>query len=159
MAGGTGGHVIPAISIAEVFKNRNISVVWLGTQQGIESELVPANGFDINYIDIDGLRGTRILKWLKAPFTIIKAIFQAMIVIHRESPDMILGLGGFASGPGGVAAKIMRLPLIIHEQNSTPGTTNKILAKVATRVLTAFPDTLPRGEWIGNPDRKEISSL
>ena len=159
MAGGTGGHVIPAISIAEVFKNRKISVVWLGTQQGIESELVPANGFDINYIDIEGLRGTRILKWLKAPYTLTKAIFQAMIVIHRESPDMILGLGGFASGPGGVAAKIMRLPLIIHEQNSIPGTTNKILAKVATRVLTAFPDTLPHGEWIGNPVRKEISSL
>ena len=159
MAGGTGGHVIPAISIAEVFRNRNVSVVWLGTQQGIESELVPANGFDINYIDIEGLRGTRILKWLKAPYTLIKAIFQAMIVIHRESPDMILGLGGFASGPGGVAAKIMRLPLIIHEQNSIPGTTNKILAKVATRVLTAFPDTLPRGEWIGNPVRKEISCL
>ena len=159
MAGGTGGHVIPAISIAEVFKNRKISVVWLGTQQGIESELVPANGFDINYIDIEGLRGTRILKWLKAPYTLIKAIFQAMIVIYRESPDMILGLGGFASGPGGVAAKIMRLPLIIHEQNSIPGTTNKILAKVATRVLTAFPDTLPHGEWIGNPVRKEISSL
>ena len=159
MAGGTGGHVIPAISIAEVFKNRKISVVWLGTQQGIESELVPANGFDINYIDIEGLRGTRILKWLKAPYTLTKAIFQAMIVIHRESPDMILGLGGFASGPGGVAARIMRLPLIIHEQNSIPGTTNKILAKVATRVLTAFPDTLPHGEWIGNPVRKEISSL
>ena len=159
MAGGTGGHVIPAISIAEVFKNRKISVVWLGTQQGIESELVPANGFDINYIDIEGLRGTRILKWLKAPYTLIKAIFQAMIVIYRESPDMILGLGGFASGPGGVAAKIMRLPLIIHEQNSIPGTTNKILAKVATRVLTAFPDTLPRGECIGNPVRGEISSL
>ena len=159
MAGGTGGHVIPAISIAEAFRNRNISIVWLGTQQGIESELVPANGFDINYIDIEGLRGTRILKWLKAPHTLVKAIFQAIIVIYRESPDMILGLGGFASGPGGVAAKIMRLPLIIHEQNSIPGTTNKILAKVATRILTAFPNTLPRGEWIGNPVRKEISSL
>ena len=159
MAGGTGGHVIPAISIAEGFRNRNVSVTWLGTQLGIESELVPANGFDINYIDIEGLRGTRILKRLKAPYTLIKAVFQAMAVIHRESPDMILGLGGFASGPGGVAAKIMRLPLIIHEQNSTPGTTNKILAKVANRVLTAFPDTLQRGEWIGNPVRKEISSL
>jgi len=159
MAGGTGGHVFPALSVAEVLRSRNISVSWLGTRKGIESELVPAQNFPIFYIDIGGLRGTKIFKWLTAPYVLIKAIFQALTIIRRESPDVILGLGGFASGPGGVAAKILRLPLIIHEQNSIAGTTNKLLAKVATRILTAFPNSLPRGEWIGNPVREEISSL
>ena len=159
MAGGTGGHVFPALSVAEVLRSRNISVSWLGTRKGIESELVPAQKFPIFYIDIGGLRGTKILKWLTAPYVLIKAIFQALTIIRRESPDVVLGLGGFASGPGGVAAKILRLPLIIHEQNSIAGTTNKLLAKVATRILTAFPNSLPRGEWTGNPVREEISSL
>ncbi|MAD57491.1 MAG: undecaprenyldiphospho-muramoylpentapeptide beta-N-acetylglucosaminyltransferase [Porticoccus sp.] len=159
MAGGTGGHVIPALSVANILKNRNISITWLGTCQGIESELVPASGINIDYIDIEGLRSTKIMKWFKAPYILTKSFLQAVAIIRRESPDIILGLGGFASGPGGVAARIMGLPLVIHEQNSIPGITNKLLAKIATRVLTAFPNTLPRGEWVGNPVRKEICDL
>ena len=159
MAGGTGGHVFPALSVAEILRARNIAVSWLGTREGIESELVPAKAFPINYIDIEGLRGAGVLKWLRAPYIVAKAVFQALFIIRKVSPDVILGLGGFASGPGGIAARILRLPLIIHEQNAIAGTTNKLLAIIATKVLTAFPDVLPRGEWVGNPVRSEISSL
>jgi len=159
MAGGTGGHVFPALSVAEILRTRNIAVSWLGTREGIESELVPAKAFPISYIDIERLRGAGIIKWLRAPYIVAKAVFQALAIIRRVSPDVILGLGGFASGPGGIAARILRLPLIIHEQNAIAGTTNKLLATVATRALTAFPNVLPRGEWVGNPVRSEISSL
>ena len=159
MAGGTGGHVFPALSVAEVLRSRNITVTWLGTRAGIEMELVPAKNFPIDYIDVEGLRGAGVMKWLRAPYIIVRAIFQALVVIRKESPDIILGLGGFVSGPGGVAARILGLPLVIHEQNAIAGTTNKLLAKIANRVLTAFPDTLTQGEWVGNPVRNEIIAL
>ncbi len=159
MAGGTGGHIFPALSVAEVLRSKNIAVTWLGTRAGIEMELVPAKNFPIDYIDVEGLRGAGITKWLRAPYIIVRAIFQALAVIRKESPDVILGLGGFVSGPGGIAARILGLPLVIHEQNAIAGTTNKLLAKVANRVLTAFPNTLTQGEWVGNPVRSEIIAL
>ncbi|MGY8817418.1 MAG: undecaprenyldiphospho-muramoylpentapeptide beta-N-acetylglucosaminyltransferase [Pseudomonadales bacterium] len=159
MAGGTGGHIFPALSVAEVLRSKNIAVTWLGTRAGIEMELVPAKNFPIDYIDVEGLRGAGIMKWLRAPYIIVRAIFQALAVIRKESPDVILGLGGFVSGPGGIAARILGLPLVIHEQNAIAGTTNKLLAKVANRVLTAFPNTLTQGEWVGNPVRSEIIAL
>lgn len=159
MAGGTGGHVFPALAVADELRQRGIAVSWLGTRRGIESELVPANDFPIHYIQVEGLRGTGVKRLLKAPFTIVRAIWQALKVIRAEQPDVVLGLGGFASGPGGVAARLLGKPLVIHEQNAVAGTTNKLLAKIATKVMEAFPGVLPRGEWCGNPVRQEIALL
>tara|TARA_R110001592_G_scaffold363352_2_gene684905 strand:+ start:177838 stop:178896 length:1059 start_codon:yes stop_codon:yes gene_type:complete len=159
MAGGTGGHVFPALAVAQELRDRDITVTWLGTRQGIEAELVPENSFPIDYIDVVGLRGSGVVTLLKAPILLMKALWQAVTVIRKERPDAVLGLGGFASGPGGVAARLLRLPLVIHEQNAIAGTTNKLLAKIASRVLMAFPDAFSRGEWVGNPVRKEILAL
>jgi UDP-N-acetylglucosamine--N-acetylmuramyl-(pentapeptide) pyrophosphoryl-undecaprenol N-acetylglucosamine transferase len=159
MAGGTGGHVFPALAVAQELRDRDITVTWLGTRRGIEAELVPENRFPIDYIDVEGLRGTGVVRLLKAPILLVRALWQAMGVIRKERPDAVLGLGGFASGPGGVAARLLGLPLVIHEQNAIAGTTNKLLAKIASRMLTAFPGALPRGEWVGNPVRKEIVAL
>jgi len=159
MAGGTGGHVFPALAVAQELRDRDVTVTWLGTRRGIEAELVPNHKFPIDYIDVEGVRGRGILKLLKAPFVLIKAIWQSVAVIRNQKPDVVLGLGGFASGPGGVAARLLGLPLVIHEQNAIAGTTNKLLSKMANRVLEAFPGALPQGEWVGNPVRKGIAAL
>jgi UDP-N-acetylglucosamine--N-acetylmuramyl-(pentapeptide) pyrophosphoryl-undecaprenol N-acetylglucosamine transferase len=159
MAGGTGGHVFPALAVAQELRARGVSVSWLGTRRGIEAELVPANQFPINYIDVEGLRGKGVVKLLKAPFLLVRALWQAFGLVRQESPDAVLGLGGFASGPGGLAARMLGLPLVIHEQNAVAGTTNKLLAKIASRVLEGFPGVLPGGEWTGNPVRNDIVRL
>ena len=159
MAGGTGGHVFPALAVAQELRDRGVAVSWLGTRRGIEAELVPANQFPINYIDVTGLRGKGVAKLLKAPLLLVRALWQAIGVIRYERPDVVLGLGGFASGPGGLGARLLGLPLVIHEQNAVAGTTNKLLAKIATRVLEAFPGALPNGIWTGNPVRKEILNI
>ncbi len=159
MAGGTGGHVFPALAVAEVLRDRNVVVTWLGTRRGIEAELVPEHGFPIDFIDVEGVRGRGVMKLLKAPFVLMKSLWQSIGVIRSQKPEVVLGLGGFASGPGGVAARLLGLPLVIHEQNAVAGTTNTLLAKIANRILEAFPGALPRGEWVGNPVRKAIEDL
>lgn len=159
MAGGTGGHVFPALAVAEELRQRGVVVRWLGTRKGIEAELVPANNIAIDYIKVEGLRGTGIRRLLKAPFLLLLALVQSLGVISRFKPDVVLGLGGFASGPGGVAAWMVRKPLVIQEQNARAGTTNKLLAKIARRILVAFPGALPGGEHTGNPVRREIVNL
>ncbi|MCB1667704.1 MAG: undecaprenyldiphospho-muramoylpentapeptide beta-N-acetylglucosaminyltransferase [Porticoccaceae bacterium] len=159
MAGGTGGHVFPALSVARELRQRGVGVVWLGTRAGIESELVPAEDIPLHYIRVEGLRGAGMNRWLRAPVLLVKAVWQALKIIRAERPDMVLGLGGFASGPGGVAARILRKPLVIHEQNAVPGTTNKLLAKMATRILVAFPNAIAGAEYCGNPVRAEIAQL
>ena len=111
MAGGTGGHVFPALAVAQELRARGVSVSWLGTRRGIEAELVPANQFPINYIDVEGLRGKGVVKLLKAPFLLVRALWQAFGLLRQEHPDVVLGLGGFASGPGGLAARMLGLPL------------------------------------------------
>ncbi len=159
MAGGTGGHVFPALSVAEELCSRGIQVTWLGTRKGIESRLVPERQIPITYIDVEGLRGKGAIKLLKAPALLCKAFWQARRAIAAQQPDAVLGFGGFASGPGGVAAKTKGMPLIVHEQNAVAGTTNKLLSRLANRVLTAFPGVLPRGEWVGNPVREAIATI
>ena len=129
MAGGTGGHVFPALAVAEELKNRAVDVFWMGTEKGIESKLVPAAGLPISFINVQGLRGNGMLGWLLAPFKLVKAVLEALSVIRTIKPDVVLGLGGFASGPGGIAAKLVAKPLVIHEQNAIPGLTNKLLSK------------------------------
>lgn len=160
MAGGTGGHVFPGLAVAEELRERGVDVTWLGTRRGVEAQLVPARNFPIRFIEVSGLRGKK--GWLgkvKAPWQLLKALWQALAVVRSEQPDSVLGLGGFASGPGGLAARLLRKPLVIHEQNAVPGTTNRLLAKIANRVLGGFPGSLPGGEHCGNPVRVEISNL
>lgn len=160
MAGGTGGHIYPALACAHEVLAQGGRVVWLGTRVGLESEIVPNAGIDIEYIDIAGLRGNGLLGWLKAPFRILKAIGQALKVISKVKPDVVLGMGGFVTGPGGVAAKAKRIPLVIHEQNAIPGMTNKLLARIADSVLEAFPNTFVQADaTTGNPVRADVNAL
>jgi UDP-N-acetylglucosamine--N-acetylmuramyl-(pentapeptide) pyrophosphoryl-undecaprenol N-acetylglucosamine transferase len=159
MAGGTGGHVFPALVVAEKLRAANVTISWLGTRRGIESDLVPARNIDINYLSVEGLRGRGLIALLKAPLMLLISVLQSLKVLAKFKPHVVLGMGGFASGPGALAARLKRIPLIIHEQNSIAGTTNRILSKLATRVMQGFPDTLNRGEWCGNPVRTEIVSI
>jgi len=162
MAGGTGGHVFPALAVADELRDQHIDVAWIGTNKGIETKLVPAAGFPLNFIKVQGLRGNGVAGWLMAPFKLVKAVMEALRVIKQYKPDVVLGLGGFASGPGGVAAKLMGKPLIIHEQNAIPGLTNRLLAIVATRVLEGFPNSFKTSQhalWVGNPVRESIEML
>ncbi|WP_327124710.1 glycosyltransferase [Nitrincola sp. A-D6] len=139
MAGGTGGHVFPALATADLLRAQGVDVEWLGTEKGIESRIVPAANIKLNCIPVAGLRGKGVLRLLTAPFNLLKAVLAARAVIKRVKPAAVLGMGGFASGPGGIAARLMGIPVVIHEQNAIPGMTNKVLARIATRVLQAFP--------------------
>lgn len=159
MAGGTGGHVFPALAVARELLRRNCEVEWLGTSSGIEARLVPAAHIPLHFLDIRGLRGKGWRNLVMAPWQILSAVSAAMRLLKKLRPQMVLGMGGYASGPGGIAARILGIPLVVHEQNARVGTTNKWLAKIATRVLTAFPQVLPRSEWVGNPVRDEIAAL
>lgn len=163
MAGGTGGHVFPALAVAKDLAERGWQVRWLGTADRMEARLVPQHGFDIDFIDIQGVRGNGLLRKLAAPFKILRSILQARDVISEFKPQLVLGMGGFASGPGGVAARLMGIPLVLHEQNAIPGMTNKLLSRIATKVLCAFPNTfdakLSSVLVVGNPVRQELAQL
>jgi UDP-N-acetylglucosamine--N-acetylmuramyl-(pentapeptide) pyrophosphoryl-undecaprenol N-acetylglucosamine transferase len=162
MAGGTGGHVFPALAVAERLRERGAEVFWLGTRQGLEARVVPAAGIEMEWIDVHGLRGKGALGWVLAPFGLGRALAQAAGILRRRRPDVAMGLGGFASGPGGLAARLMGIPLVIHEQNAVPGLTNRWLARWASRVLEAFPGSFParrRARETGNPVRAAIATL
>lgn len=161
-AGGTGGHVYPALAVAEILKLRNVPVVWLGTRAGLEARVVPAAGVDIEWVDVTGLRGKNLLHTAIAPLKLMRACFQAWRIISRRKPGAILGMGGFVAGPGGLVAVLRRLPLCIHEQNSVAGMTNRYLARFAERVFTAFPGVLTRQadvQQVGNPVREDIAKV
>lgn len=162
MAGGTGGHVIPALTVAAVFQEYGIDVHWLGTRNGIEAQLVPSQNIPIHYLNVQGIRGRGIKKILMAPFQISYALMQALIIMRQLKPNVVMGMGGFASGPGGIAAWILRKPLLVHEQNAVAGLTNRWLAKVASKVLQAFPGAFSAHYHpitTGNPIRAEIANL
>lgn len=162
MAGGTGGHVFPALALARTLRARAWDVVWLGTRAGIEARVVPADGIPIEWLSIGGLRGKGWLTWLAAPLRLARALIEALAVLRRRRPQVVVGLGGFVSGPGGVAAWLTRRPLLIHEQNAIAGFTNRSLARLAREVLCAFPDAFGAGveaQVIGNPVRREIAEL
>lgn len=160
MAGGTGGHVYPALAVASELKQRGIPVVWMGTRKGIEARLVPAAGIDIEWLGMHGLRGKGVVTLLLAPLKIIAACYQAMKIIRKVKPAVVLGMGGFVSAPGGLMSWVMRVPLVIHEQNAVPGMSNRLLARIAKRVLEAFPGSFKiKSEHVGNPVRDEIKSL
>ncbi len=162
MAGGTGGHVFPALAVADAMRARGIEVSWMGTRNGLEAEVVPRAGYPIDYVSIGGIRGKRAVEWLLAPFKILFALGQALRILWRRRPSVVLGMGGFVTGPGGVASWLLRRPLVIHEQNAIPGVTNQLLARFATRILEAFPDaclTRYRAVHTGNPIRPAITAL
>jgi UDP-N-acetylglucosamine--N-acetylmuramyl-(pentapeptide) pyrophosphoryl-undecaprenol N-acetylglucosamine transferase len=159
MAGGTGGHVFPALAVVDELRKKNVALAWLGTRRGIEAELVPKNQIDLHYLDIEGIRGRGLGALLKAPLLLLRSIVQSLHVLSQFKPEVVLGMGGFASGPGAIAAWLKRIPIVIHEQNSIAGTTNRISAIFATKVMQGFPNTLKRGEWCGNPVRFDIANL
>ncbi|MDO7928541.1 undecaprenyldiphospho-muramoylpentapeptide beta-N-acetylglucosaminyltransferase [Pseudomonas sp. KFB-139] len=159
MAGGTGGHVFPALACAREFQSRGYKVHWLGTPRGIENELVPQAGLTLHLIDATGLRGKGKLSLLKAPFMLLKALRQARKVVRELKPVCVVGFGGYVTGPGGLAAKLAGVPLIIHEQNAVAGTANRSLSSFASRICEAFPDTFSataKRRTTGNPVRVEL---
>lgn len=162
MAGGTGGHVYPAIAVANCLRARGAEVVWLGTRRGLEADVVPRAAIPLYTIAISGLRGKGVLSWLLAPFKVLVAVVQSIGVMLRFRPMAVLGMGGFVAGPGGLTAWLLRRPLVIHEQNAIAGLTNRLLARLACKTLTAFPEvlsSLARVVVTGNPVRGAISSL
>jgi UDP-N-acetylglucosamine--N-acetylmuramyl-(pentapeptide) pyrophosphoryl-undecaprenol N-acetylglucosamine transferase len=162
MAGGTGGHVFPALAVAKVLRDRGVAVVWLGVPASMESRLVPANGFPIEWVRVKGIRGKGLAAWAKAPLAIVNAVLQAMAVLRRVRPRAVLGAGGYVSGPGGIAAWLLRIPLLIHEQNAIPGLTNRWLARIASQVLQGFPGSFDKSfsaRFVGNPVRADIAGV
>jgi len=161
MAGGTGGHVFPGLAVAKMLRDQGWEIHWLGCATRMEANLVPKHNIDISYIDVEGVRGNGLLRLLKAPFKILRSVWQAKKVIKNFKPDVVLGMGGFASGPGGIAARLCAIPLVLHEQNAVAGLTNRYLAKVATRVMVAFEGALSNHnpQVVGNPVRQDILDL
>jgi len=159
LAGGTGGHIFPGIAVAQALRERGVPVLWLGSDGGLETQLVPKAGIDLRTLPVRGVRGKRIGTLLAAPFRIAAAVYRAWRLIGRERPRSALALGGFAAGPAGVAAWLRRVPLLVHEQNRVPGVTNRILARFARRRLCGFAGALAGGEWVGNPVRTAIAAL
>ncbi len=162
MAGGTGGHVYPALAVARALEAHSQQIVWLGTHRGLESKVVPAAGIDIEWISVRGLRRKGVVALVVAPFQLLWALIQALTVILRRRPAAVLGMGGFVSGPGGLAAWLTRRPLVIHEQNAAAGLTNRLLARLARVVLQAFPGSFNsrvNAETVGNPVREDIAAV
>ena len=162
MAGGTGGHVYPALAVARALQANSREVVWLGTHRGLESRIVPEAGIDMEWISVQGLRQKGVLAMIIAPLQLGWALLQSLAVIFRRRPAAVLGMGGFVSGPGGVAAWLTRRPLVIHEQNAAAGMTNRLLARLARVVLQAFPGSFNSSvsaETVGNPVREDIAAV
>lgn len=162
MAGGTGGHVFPALAVADDLRARGVPVVWLGTARGLEARVVPPRNYPLLTLDAVALRGAGVAGWLAAPLRLTLSLVQALRILRRVRPGAVLGMGGFASGAGGVAAWLLRVPLLIHEQNALAGLTNRILAHLAGVVMQGFPGTFPAATGarsVGNPVRPEIAAL
>ena len=159
MAGGTGGHIFPALAVAEKMRERGWRVVWMGNPEGMEARRVPQHGFEMVWVKFGALRGKGILRKLLLPLNLIKGFWQALKAIRQVRPDVVLGMGGYITFPGGMMAALLGKPLVVHEQNSVAGLANRVLAGVADRVVTGFPEVLKQGAWVGNPVRPEIAAL
>jgi UDP-N-acetylglucosamine--N-acetylmuramyl-(pentapeptide) pyrophosphoryl-undecaprenol N-acetylglucosamine transferase len=171
MAGGTGGHVFPALAVADYLKQRDWRVVWLGTREGMEAKLVPQHGFEMTWLNFSGVRRNGLARWLLLPLQLMVALAQSAAAIFSYRPDVVLGMGGYTAFPGGVMAFLLRRPLVIHEQNSIAGLTNRVLACLAAKVLVAFPGVFSGSkgkpllcssvptEWCGNPVRADIAAV
>jgi UDP-N-acetylglucosamine--N-acetylmuramyl-(pentapeptide) pyrophosphoryl-undecaprenol N-acetylglucosamine transferase len=159
MGGGTGGHVFPGLAVAGLLRERGWKVVWMGNPDSFEACAVPARGYEMAWIRFAALRGKGLMRKLMLPFNLLSGFWQALRAICRVKPDVVLGMGGYVSFPGGMMAALLGRPLLIHEQNSVAGLANRVLAKVADRVFCGFPDALPKSRWVGNPVLPEIAAL
>lgn len=159
MAGGTGGHIYPGLAVADALRARGWKVVWMGNPDGMEARIVPASGYDMAWVRFTALRGKGLLRKLLLPFNLLRGFVQALAQIRRVKPDVVLGMGGYVTFPGGMMAALVGTPVVVHEQNSVAGLANKVLAGVADKVVTGFPDVLKKGEWAGNPVRAEITAV
>ncbi|MFH1659024.1 MAG: UDP-N-acetylglucosamine--N-acetylmuramyl-(pentapeptide) pyrophosphoryl-undecaprenol N-acetylglucosamine transferase [Rhodocyclaceae bacterium] len=159
MAGGTGGHIFPALAVAHKMRDAGWRVVWLGNPDGMEAKLVPQHGFEMVNLKFAALRGKGVLRKLLLPLNLLKGFWQARQAIRQVQPDVVLGMGGYITFPGGMMASLLGKPLVIHEQNSVAGLANRVLAGVADRIVTGFPDVLKKGVWAGNPVRPEIAKI
>jgi UDP-N-acetylglucosamine--N-acetylmuramyl-(pentapeptide) pyrophosphoryl-undecaprenol N-acetylglucosamine transferase len=159
MAGGTGGHIFPALAVADELRDRGWKVVWLGARTGMEATLVPQHGYAVEWIRFSGLRGKGVLRMALLPLNLLVAFYQSARAIFRVRPDVVLGMGGYIAFPGGMMAAFLNRPLVVHEQNSIAGLANKVLAHLADRLLAGFPGALKKAEWTGNPVRREIAHL
>jgi UDP-N-acetylglucosamine--N-acetylmuramyl-(pentapeptide) pyrophosphoryl-undecaprenol N-acetylglucosamine transferase len=162
MAGGTGGHLFPALAVADWLKQQGCRITWLGSARSMESRLIPEYGYPLEQIQVSGLRGVGLKRRLLGPFVVLRALWQALGVLRRTRPNLVLGMGGFVTGPGGLMARVLRIPLVIQEQNAIPGLTNRLLARLASRVFEAFPGSFGGrfdAQTSGNPVRREIVEL
>ena len=159
MAGGTGGHIMPGLAVADILRSQGWKVTWLGAPDSMEAELVPKHGYGMAWVRFSGLRGKGLLRKLMLPFNLLTALWQSAAAIFRHRPDVVLGMGGYITFPGGMMAALLRRPLVIHEQNSIAGLSNKVLARIAQKTLSGFPDVLPKAIWCGNPVRSSIAGL
>lgn len=156
MAGGTGGHIFPGIAVAEVLRARGWRIVWMGNPDGMEARIVPKQGFETVWVRFGALRGKGLLRKLLLPLNLLRGFWQAFRALHCVDPDVVLGMGGYVSFPGGMMAALTDRPLVIHEQNSVAGLANRVLSGVADKVLTGFPGVFRKSSWVGNPVREEI---
>ncbi len=159
MAGGTGGHIFPALAVAHSLRDAGWRVVWLGNPDGMEARLVPQHGFEMVNLKFAALRGKGILRKLLLPLNLLRGFWQAQKAIRQIQPNVVLGMGGYITFPGGMMASLLGKPLVVHEQNSVAGLANRVLAGVADRIVTGFPDVLNKGVWAGNPVRPEIAKI
>jgi len=159
MAGGTGGHVFPGLAVADHLRDRGWKVIWLGSPAGMEAKLVPSRGYAMAPVQFSGLRGKGPVTVLLLPLRLLRAFWQALRALRVHKPDVVLGMGGYVAFPGGMMASLLNRPLVIHEQNSVAGLTNRVLARLADRVLAGFPGALPGAEAVGNPVRADIAAL
>ncbi|MBS0354870.1 MAG: undecaprenyldiphospho-muramoylpentapeptide beta-N-acetylglucosaminyltransferase [Proteobacteria bacterium] len=159
MAGGTGGHIYPGLAVADALRARGWKVVWMGNPEGMEARIVPASGYDMAWVRFSALRGKGVLRKLLLPFNLLRGFAQALGQIRRVKPDVVLGMGGYVTFPGGMMAALLGRPVVVHEQNSVAGLANRVLAGVADKVVTGFPGVLKKGEWAGNPVRAEITAV
>ncbi|WP_374338457.1 undecaprenyldiphospho-muramoylpentapeptide beta-N-acetylglucosaminyltransferase [Methyloversatilis sp.] len=159
MAGGTGGHIYPGLAVADELRARGWRIVWLGNADGMEARIVPPRGYELQSIRFTALRGKGVLRKLLLPLNLLRGFWQALQVLGRVKPQVVLGLGGYVTFPGGMMAVLRGIPLVLHEQNSVAGLANRVLAGVADRVLGGFPDALPGSKWTGNPVRADIAAL
>src|SRR3989339_634745 len=159
MAGGTGGHIFPALAVADLLRGEGWTVTWLGAPNSMEAELVPKHGYEVAWVNFSGLRGKGVMRKLLLPFNLLRALGQSAAAIFRHRPDVVLGMGGYITFPGGLMAAMLRRPLVIHEQNSIAGLSNRVLACIAQKTLSGFPGVLPKAIWCGNPVRGNIAAL
>lgn len=159
VAGGTGGHIFPGIAVANTLQRQGWTVSWIGTADRMEAQVVPKHGLDIDFIEVKGVRGNGVKRLLQAPWMVIKAIKAAREVLKARKPDVVLAMGGYVTGPVGLAAKSLGIPLVIHEQNAVAGFSNRCLSTLATKVLAAFPGAFAKAQVVGNPVRDSVTQL